>query len=150
MKILLIITFLSIPQIISAQFWPTLDDCTEAEDKIIKKSIEISPRNLQIMEFNVTTKGNGVISVPGMNVRIYDAHDDGLVFENYLLKCEWKDTDADGFLDLVVSGTAILTGDQGDAKPTKIEINGVFRWDDEDRRFEVVRCSPEIYTWASK
>lgn len=144
---IIIIALLSTPQMIHAQLWPTKKNCTNADDSIIKRNIEISPGNLMQMEFQITTKGNGVISVPGLNIRIYDGHDDGLMFENQLLKCEWKDIDADGFLDLVVSGNAIRKGDEEDAKPTMSVVYGVFHWNNTNRQFEITQCSPEIYTW---
>ena len=147
MEKLLLIAFLSANQTLFAQWWPSQDDCAKAENNVVTRSMEIASGSFQPMKFEITTKGNGSISLPGLNIRIYDNHDDGLVFESKLLKCEWKDIDEDGFLDLAVSGTAIRTGDKDGAKPTKIKINGVFRWNPKNRQFEVTRCSPEIYTW---
>jgi len=149
MKTFLLIALLSSPQLIYAQLWPTRNDCARAQDSIISRSIEISHGNFQPAEFEITSKGNGAISLPGLNVRIYDAHDDGLVFTNHLLSCEWKDTDDDGFLDLVVNGTAIQTGDNDDAKPVEIKVSGLFRWNPKNKQFEITRCSQEIYTWSS-
>lgn len=149
MKTFLLIALLSSPQIIFAQLWPTRNDCARAQDSIISRSIEVSPGDFQPAEFEITSKGNGAISLPGLNVRIYDAHDDGSVFKNDLLSCEWKDTDDDGFLDLVVSGTAIQTEDKDDAKPVEIKVSGLFRWNPKNKQFEVTRCSPDIHTWSS-
>ena len=147
MKSFLIIALLSANQALCTQMWPSQDDCTKAEENVFTRTIEISAGDFQSIAFEITTKGNGFISLPGLNIRIYDSHDDGLVFENNLLKCEWKDADDDGFLDLVVSGSSIRTGDDDGGKPTKVMIGGVFRWNPKNRRFEVNRCSPEIYTW---
>jgi hypothetical protein len=38
--------------------------------------------------FSITSKGNGSLRVPGASIRLYDGHQDGLVFEDALLSSE--------------------------------------------------------------
>jgi hypothetical protein len=59
--------------------------------------------------FSITSKGNGVLTISGLNIRIYDAHSDGVVFDGFLLHNEATDIDGDGYNDLVVWGTAIVS-----------------------------------------
>lgn len=63
--------------------------------------------------FTITSKGNGVLYVGRLGIRLYDAHDDGLYFDEPLLKAELKDLNTDGFLDLLLTGTALKTDDDG-------------------------------------
>ena len=101
-------------------------------------------------KFELTEKGNGGLTIPGFGVRVYDAQRDGITFRNYLLNCEWKDTNADGYLDLVVSGTAQYWNEKGDRLEIEKAITAVFTYDATTKAFTKVQCPPEILTWNNR
>jgi hypothetical protein len=50
----------------------------------------------------VTSKGNGGMTICGQSFRVYDAHNDGEVFEPYMANITFVDVDGDGYRDLVI------------------------------------------------
>ena len=125
--------------------WPNPKACVAAEFPLsTRKRIEIA-RGIRIETvFEITSKGNGGVDLPGLYVRVYDDHDDGVVFQDHLLRCEWRDIDNDGFRDFVVNGIAIRT-DENSGSVSSVPVRGVFRYVAEHRCFEVAGCSPDIY-----
>jgi len=97
--------------------------------------------------FEITSKGNGGVELPGLGVRVYDSHDDELVFRDWLLRCEWRDDDGNGVLDFVVTGVAVQTDEKSGAERSSLPVRGAFRYITKQRRFEPTLCSPEIYYW---
>jgi len=63
--------------------------------------------------FSISSHGNGVLSLPGVRIRLFDSNQDGVIFDGFLLENELVDIDQDGFSDLVVWGTAIQHDDEG-------------------------------------
>lgn len=62
------------------------------------------------IHFSITSKGNGGFQLPGLFlVRIYDRHEDGSVFRQGLLHNDLIDLDDDGYLELVLWGTALIS-----------------------------------------
>lgn len=56
------------------------------------------------LEVNVTTKGNGWLTGPGLRVKVYDSHDDGTLFEGRMHVVSLHDVNGDGALDVIVAG----------------------------------------------
>lgn len=101
-------------------------------------------------KFELTEKGNGGLTIPGWGLRVYDAQRDGVTFRNYLLTCEWKDTNADGYLDLVVSGTAQYWSEKGDHLEGEKPITAVFTYNAATKAFTKVQCPTEIFSWVNR
>jgi hypothetical protein len=53
---------------------------------------------------SMTTQGNGTLKISNLFLRLYDVHDDGIVFENGCLKLVLEDFNHDGVKDLAVNG----------------------------------------------
>ncbi len=131
------------------EVWPDLSVCRAAEWPALpqKKKIEIAKDVWIEAVIEITSKGNGGIDLPGLMIRVYDCHDDGWVFRDCLLKCEWRDEDGDGFIDLVVSGIASKTHEKTGAEVESRTVQGVFRYAAKTRQFERVICSPQMDFW---
>jgi hypothetical protein len=124
----------------AAEVWPDASACVAAEDPgSAKRRIAVAQDSWIEGVFAITTKGNGIVSLPGLSVRVFDSHDDGVVYRGGLLRCEWQHNGSR--LDFVVSGVA----DRTEVPKASIQVRGIFRYDPSRKRFEVVRCSPEIY-----
>src|SRR5882672_11472229 len=128
----LVVAFLLVVQVaVAAEIWPDDDVCSAAESPgSAKKKIEVAKGVWAEVSFEITTKGNGSVALPGLFVRVYDGHDDGLVFRDGLLRCEWQ-REGDR-IDFVVSGFAERT----DGKKEAVPVHGVFRYSTKERRFE--------------
>lgn len=64
-------------------------------------------------ELEMTSKGNGTLRVANLHFRLYDDHNDGVLFDKRCLNVTLKDLNHDGILDLEVSG-AIQEMDEKD------------------------------------
>ena len=96
------------------EIWPDAPTARAAEEnKSVVKTIDLGNGISIKATFDITSKGNGGLDIPGGWIRVYDSHNDGVVYRDGLLKCEWRDEDGDGVLDLVVSGVAQFYGEKG-------------------------------------
>ncbi|GAA5496042.1 hypothetical protein Rhal01_02223 [Rubritalea halochordaticola] len=126
--------------------WPQGKDCIKANETKISRLIQISEKVSCKAHFEVTSKGNGDLSIPGINIRIFDTHEDRFIYQDSLLKCQWKDTNGDGYLDLTVSGTVLETDEKGERLLSSTPVKGVFLWNLVRKQFVKLQCSPKIHT----
>jgi len=98
--------------------------------------------------FEMSTKGNGGLTFPGGFARIYDAHDDCLVFAPYLLNARLADLDGDGFADIELSGTAVLTDGKDAHEVGRHPVRAVFTFIPSQHRFVETLSDQSIYTEA--
>ncbi|MCB9397913.1 MAG: hypothetical protein H6510_08860 [Acidobacteria bacterium] len=121
-----------------------LAELNGVETETLSKQFFRAP-NLSIkITFRISSKGNGILSLPGLLIRIYDEHDDRLFFDPPLLENEWVDLNQDGYRDLVVSGNAILT-DEADKISTRHSVKATFVFDPKTQTFVTTQACPEIY-----
>lgn len=148
----LALAILVLPLAASAdEIWPGPDALAEASyPHAATKVIALGKGATITAKFELTEKGNGGLTIPGWGLRVYDAQRDGLTFRNYLLTCEWRDTNADGYLDLVVSGTAQYWSEKGDRLEIEKAITAVFTYDAATRTFQKVQCPTEIFSWENR
>lgn len=72
------------------------------------------------VETQVSSKGNGVVTIENLQLRLYDAHGDGAHFEPSLLKTEFLDLNGDGYTDIRISGTVVYDQhEKADLEPEK-------------------------------
>ena len=149
---LLALAILSLPLAAAAdEIWPGPDALPEASfPHAATKVIALGKGATITAKFELTEKGNGGLTIPGWGLRVYDAQRDGVTFRNYLLTCEWKDTNADGYLDLVVSGTAQYWSEKGDRLEVEKAITAVFTYDAAAKAFVKVQCPTEIFSWVNR
>ncbi len=133
-----------------SEIWPDAASLPLASfPHVASREIAIGRGVVITARFELTEKGNGGLTVPGCGIRVYDAERDGVTFSYYLLTCEWKDTNADGYLDLVVTGTAQVWSEKGDRVDAEKSLSAVFVYSPAKRAFTKVQCSPEIYSWSN-
>ncbi len=147
---LLVLALLAFPLAASAdEIWPAAAALPEASfPHAATKEIAIGKGVTITAKFELTEKGNGGLTIPGLGIRVYDAYRDGSTYRDYLLTCEWKDTNADGYLDLVVSG--IVQYWDEDRLKRELPVTGVFTYQAATKDFDIVKCPPEIYTWENR
>ncbi len=130
------------------EIWPDATAVNAAEyPNVASKTISLGHGISIVAKFDITTKGNGGLEIPGLGIRVYDAHNDGITYRNRLLTCEWRDENQDGLLDLVVKGVAQFYGEKGERVELERPIQGYFRYEPKEHRFVVAHCSPEIEYW---
>lgn len=135
-----------------ALVWPDREHIDSAREDIVDgkepapvtRVLEIGAQTRIKLQFSITTRGNGSITLPGLLVRVHDEHQDEVTFSGGLLRCEWRDEDGDGFLDLVVGGWAEHV-DDNERKIKSVPLGGVFLYRRDKGRFEDASCPPEIY-----
>ena len=143
---------LALPPAVSAQeIWPDAAALPQASFPHAATKVIALGKGVSIeAKFELTEKGNGGLTIPGFGIRVYDAQRDGITFRNYLLTCEWRDTNADGYLDLVVSGTAQYWSEKGDRLEVEKPLTAVFTYDAATKAFAKVQCPTEILTWTNR
>lgn len=81
-------------------------------NKPVTSKLKIS-KNLSIpVTYNATKKGNGTIDLNGLLIRVFDQHDDGIVYKNNFLNVEIKDLNDDGYNEIIFTGTLKFTGEK--------------------------------------
>lgn len=64
-----------------------------------------------------TSKGNGTLSLPGVNIHCFDAHDNGSLYPPpHWAAVRMVDMNADGYPDLAVDYTILHTGEKEGAE----------------------------------
>jgi len=67
------------------------------------------------LQFNVilegTSKGNGTLKIHNLNLRIFDQHDDGIVYEGDVFNVDFKDLNDDKLNEIIITGILKHTGD---------------------------------------
>lgn len=120
----------------------------DATDDVVQE-LAISRTLIVNARFSITSKGNGILSLPGLTVRVYDEHDDGITFRGGLLTCEWHQQPGQRYLDLIVSGIAERHDEKGN-HIADTAVRAIFRYAPQERRFIPITCSPEIDYWSSE
>ena len=125
--------------------WAKFRDGSVGTDEL-DVSIQVSRGVLLHGVFSITSKGNGILEVPGARIRIYDTDHDGLVFEGSLLHNRLVDVDGDGFNDIVIWGTAVLSDDD-DKETGRRPVLSVFHYDPRTGRFVNTVPSKHVYVF---
>jgi len=133
------------------ELWPDADALLAASfPREATHTVDLGKGVTATARLALTEKGNGGLTIPGYSVRVYDAYrGDGVTFKGYLLRCEWKDMNADGYLDLVVSGTAQFWNEKDGHLELEKPISAVLQYDPAKKGFSVLNSTPEIFTWEN-
>lgn len=123
-----------------------LDAHSLPDDTPWDRVLSVAPGWPVPFQFEKTTKGNGGLTFPGGFARIYDAHDDGIVFDPYLLDTRLADLDGDGFADIELRGTAVFHDDKGTREIGRRRVRAVFTFVPAQRRFVETASDESIYT----
>src|SRR6478735_5263336 len=113
------------------------------------REIDLCKGVIATARFEITQKGNGGLVLPGYGLRVYDAHRDGVTFKGYLLQCEWKDMNGDGYLDFVASGVAQFWSEKDGRLEIEKDISAVLQYDPAKKAFNLLRGTAEIFSWTN-
>ena len=128
------------------ELWGAFHAGTPGTDNL-KLNIQVSASVIVTGSFSITSKGNGGLVVPGAGIRLYDSHDDGLIFDGGLLNNELVDIDGDGFKDIVLWGTSILYDDKGDKEIGRRPVLCIFRFNPKIKKFVNTVPSQDVYVY---
>jgi hypothetical protein len=117
----------------------------QIESKVLQVPLNVAPSITIPATFSVTSKGNGSLQWKGGLLRVYDDHDDGVVYYPRLLKNELRDTNGDGYKDIVVSGAVTLMGDEPSQHLQSISVRTVLTYDPHTMNFLLFEGSPYVY-----
>jgi hypothetical protein len=98
--------------------------------------------------FEITSKGNGSLVFGSYAIRIYDAHDDGFLFDGFLLDQSQRDINSDGWLDLIVTGAVLMTGEKESDPSSTRPVRAVFLFDPLADSFTNTVSDDAVYVYS--
>jgi len=117
----------------------------------VYRIIDIEKSRPLKVTLGTTTKGNGVISIPGLTIHVYDQHNDGIIFDDDGgLTCEWRSDASARYPILLISGVAIHYDEKGNNIIQRNKVSAVFRYSEVKKFYYAESCSAEIDYWSSK
>jgi hypothetical protein len=105
-------------------------------ERVLQRTIDVGRRVKADVLIEVTNKGNGLLSVGGLALKVVDQHDDGALFAGGMAHVEFADIDGDGFKDLVVSGIAEYTDEKRDEVHERESFVFIYRYDAKAKAFK--------------
>lgn len=84
-----------------------------------------------------TSKGNGLLTLGALKLKVLDEHDDGAVYAGAMPHVEFVDMDADGVKELIVNGIVEYTDEKIDSVRERESFVFIYRYDLESRSFEL-------------
>jgi hypothetical protein len=103
------------------------------------REVTINTSTSLTAQLHVTSKGNGLLTLGNLSLKVFDQHLDGKIFRGGLLNCRLSDLNGDGSKDLVIFGPAVMTpvADDHPAQAERAEdVLMIFLFDPEHQRFE--------------
>ena len=97
-------------------------------EEFCKGQVDMGGGIMLPFELHVTARRNGLLKLANLTLHILDAYDDSLIYDGSLLNAEVVSLDDSGTKFLVISGTAIHTGEKGNEKVPE-SICRIFRFD---------------------
>src|SRR5215472_9969627 len=80
----------------------------------LTKEIVVAPNIRLMAKIEVTAKGNGLLHIANLNLKVFDSHNDGVFYENEMLNIDFVDLNGDGKREMVISGIVCFTDEKGD------------------------------------
>ncbi|MBM7072677.1 hypothetical protein JQC92_11655 [Shewanella sp. 202IG2-18] len=118
------------------------------ESDELTKSIDIGNGVSTSYSFSITSKGNGGIDLLGTTLKLYDQHDDSIYIKGGLLQSHLVDLNDDGYLDILLKGIAIYTGEKGDLNEER-PVKAILHYSPTLNVYNVVSKSEEIGIWLA-
>jgi hypothetical protein len=78
-----------------------------------QRMISVAAGFEMLARIEITSKGNGILGIANLRLKVFDSHDDGTYFENGLLNIDFKDIDGDGKREMIISGIVCITDENG-------------------------------------
>ncbi len=122
--------------------------CSESENKLLdnktlnelfgqlannndhtQKIVELNKHLRFITTLEGTTKGNGTLKIHNLNLRLFDQHDDGIVYEGGSLKFDLKDLNENKRKELIITGIIKYTGDDESGPSTYKPLTLIYTYD---------------------
>src|SRR5688500_6042992 len=83
-------------------------------ERVLRQDIELGAGVRITALIEETNKGNGLLSIGTLKLKVVDAHGDGAVYAGAMPYVEFADIDGDGIKELVVNGIVEYTDEKTD------------------------------------
>lgn len=87
--------------------------------------------------FSITSKGNGLLDIANLRIRVYDDHDDGVTFNPWLLRSTVFEDSNGRCSRLELIGTRVYFDEKDAVGPVRHAIHVVCQWDSATKTFSV-------------
>lgn len=110
-------------------------------DLIWSKRITVGGGVTRSALIDVDSKGNGLLRIGNLAIKVYDDHRDGSYYQGSMLTTTFKDINHDGYLDLIVSGIVNVTSPWKSHAITRREaLVGIFLFNPKTSKFDKSYC----------
>jgi hypothetical protein len=89
----------------------------------------------QLGVLTLTSKGNGTLSIANLLLRVFDEHDDGLIYKDGCFQVQFKERGKNSFPGLELTGIAIETDGKSDKPLKEDKIDLQYEYIPNERRF---------------
>lgn len=86
---------------------------SEHDEQVLQCTIEVDQTTQLPASIEVSSKGNGVLRIANLELKVYDDHDNGVVFKDAMGHIEFADLNDDGAKDLIIFGEVQYTAEDG-------------------------------------
>lgn len=104
-------------------------------ERRLQRTIEVGPGTRMDATIEETNKGNGLLTIGNLRLKVVDSHGDGAVYQDGMPNVEFADIDGDGWKDLVVSGIVNYSDEKGVAIRKRESFTFIFRFDPRTKTF---------------
>jgi hypothetical protein len=101
----------------------------------LHRVIKIGPGVTLKASIEVTSKGNGLLTIGNLQLRVVDSHDDGAKYQDGMAHVEFADVDGDGWKDLIVIGIAEFTDEKSAAVLKREPFTFFYKYDPRTGKF---------------
>jgi hypothetical protein len=98
-------------------------------ERVLRQDIEMGAGVKLTALIEETNKGNGLLSIGTLKLKVVDEHEDGAVYAGAVPHVEFADIDGDGIKELVVNGIVEYTDEKADVVREREAFVFIYRYD---------------------
>jgi len=106
-------------------------------ERVLRQVVDVGRGMKLTALIEETNKGNGLLTLGALKLKVVDEHDDGAVYAGAIPHLEFVDIDGDGVKELVVNGTVEYTDGKTDAVHERESFVFIYRYDLTSKGFKL-------------
>lgn len=111
----------------------------------VNRSVKIKTSEYRafLAKVELTSKGNGTIQLGNLLIRVYDQHDDGVLYKDKELDIYLQDLTRDGNRELILTGILTITDEEDSNHFAYLPFTEIISLDCKNEKFKVLFSQPD-------